>query len=83
MEKKLVGLYVPAIQKSFDILVPADLAISALTELLSKGVSELCSGRYIFFNQKLMTLRDQDILLRPEKTLADYGIGDGAQLVLF
>lgn len=83
MRKTLIGLYVPAAQERFDLLVPADLNIETLSSLLISGVTELCNGRYIPSRQGMLTLRNPDMLLHPEKTLADYGIEDGAQLVLF
>ena len=82
MEKKLIGLYVPAVQERFDLLVPTDLDIASLTALLANGVGELCEGRYSPSHQELLSLRHPDILLRPRLTLADYGIENGAQLIL-
>lgn len=82
MTKKLIGLYVPAAQERFDILVPTDVEIAALTKLLAKGAVELCEGRFVPSDQEMLSLRQPDLLLHPEKTLADYGVEDGAQLVL-
>lgn len=83
MRKTLVGLYVPAVQQRFDLLVPPDLEIGALTGLLAKGVAELCAGRYTPTEKAMLTLRVPELLLHPDRTLADYSIEDGAQLVLF
>lgn len=82
MEKKLIGLYVPAVQERFDLLVPADLDIAALTKLLTDGVEEMCTGRYSPSHQELLSLRHPDMLLHPRLTLNDYGVENGAQLVL-
>ena len=82
MEKKLIGLYVPAVQERFDLLVPADLDIAALTVLLTNGVEELCEGRYAPSHHELMSMQHPDMLLHPRKTLSDYGVENGAQLVL-
>lgn len=82
MEKKLVGLYVPAAQERFDILVPMDVAIGELAVLVTNGAAELCGGRYVPSREEVLTMRQPDMLLDPEKTLADYGVEDGAQLVL-
>lgn len=83
MRKTLIGLYVPAVQEHFDLLVPPDLEIGSLTGLLMNGVTELCGGRYTPSEKGMLTLRDPEMLLHPERTLADYGIEDGAQLALF
>jgi len=82
MEKVLVGLYVPAAQERFDLFIPADLEIAALSKLLAEGVAELSNGRYNRSNLEMLLLTAPDILLNPAKTIADYGIRDGAQLVL-
>lgn len=81
--KTLIGLYVPAAQEHFDLLVPPDLEIEALTGLLMNGVAELCKGRYAPAEKGMLTLKNPEMLLHPERTLANYGIEDGAQLVLF
>lgn len=83
MRKTLIGLYVPAVQEHFDLLVPPDLEIEALTGLLMTGVAELCEGRYTPAGKGMLTLKNPEMLLHPERTLANYGIEDGAQLVLF
>jgi len=82
MEKKLIGLYVPAVRERFDVLAPADLDIATLTTLLANGVEEICAGRYASSHLELLSLRHPDILLHPRLTLADYNVEDGAQLVL-
>lgn len=82
MEKRLVGLYVPAVQERFDLLVPADLDIASLTALLTSGVEEMCGGRYTTSHQELLSMQHPDMLLHPQKTLADYGVENGAQFVL-
>lgn len=82
MEKRLIGLYVPAVQERFDLLVPMDLDIAVLTKLLVNGVEEICEGRYAPSHQEMLSMRYPDILLHSGKTLADYGVEDGAQFVL-
>ena len=83
MRKTLVGLFIPAAQQHFDLLAPSDLKLGMMTELMLKGGAELCEGWYSRSQTGMLTLKDPDMLLHPDKTLADYGIEDGAQLVLF
>lgn len=82
MGKKLVGLYVPAVQMHFDIMAPDDMPVHALTELLTKGTVELSEGRFVPSLLETLSVRCPDMLLHPERTLADYGVEDGAQMVL-
>ena len=82
MEKILVGLFIPAVKWHMDLFVPQSTRIGSLTQILAKGVCELTDGRYSVSGKELLSLRDPDVLLNPTLTLADYGIQDGAQLIL-
>jgi len=82
-EKKLLNLYVPAVQQAFDLFAPVDVDIRTLTGLLAKGVAEICGGRFLPSGQELLTMKNPDTLFDPIKKLEDYGVEDGAQLILF
>ena len=82
MEDLLVNVKVPSIQENYDIFVPSDLRIARLTEVLSEGVRELTNGRYQRSGKEMLMLLDPDTLLDPEKTLPDYQVENGAQLML-
>ena len=82
MEKKLIGLYVPAVQERFDLLVPVDVKVSVLAGLLADGVSELCRGRFVPSRQETLSLRQSSLPLHPDRTLAEYGVEDGTQMIL-
>ncbi len=82
MEKKLIGLYVPAVQERFDILVPTDVEVAVLTRLLADGVCELCQGRFVPSRQETLSIRQSGLPFHPSRTLAEYGVEDGAQMVL-
>lgn len=82
MEKILIGLFVPAAEERYDIFVPADLDIAALTRILADSVEELCNGRFCCSNQEMLVRKDPDTLLDPSRALSDYGIRDGTQIVL-
>lgn len=82
MDKILICLSVPALGDEFDLFVPANLKIRFLTGILAEGVSELSHGRYNVSGEEMLNQRMPDRLLDPEKTLAVYGVEDGADLVL-
>lgn len=82
MEKLLVGLNVPAVRQRYDMFVPQDMVIEALVHILADGLSQLTDGRYLVSGEEKLTLTEPDLLLNPAFTLADYGVMDGAQLVL-
>lgn len=82
MGKILVGLSVPAINWRSDLFVPTEVPIALLTKVLAKGVADLSDGRYSVSDRELLTLREPSLLLHPDKCLQDYGMQDGAQLIL-
>lgn len=82
MDKKLVNLFVPAVQTSYDLLMPTNMKIQQLTKLLTDGIAEMCEGRFVISNKEILSQKDPDILFDPQKKLEDYGVDDGAHLVL-
>jgi hypothetical protein len=82
MDKILVCLFVPAVQQSFDLFVPPDLEIGKLTSVIAGGVEELCRGQYVSSHEEMLSQKDPDLLLNPFRTLASYGIKDGAELIM-
>ena len=82
MDKILIRLSVPALGKEFDLFVPVNLEIRLLIGILAEGVSVLSSGRYNLSGEEMLNQRLPDRLLDPGKTLAEYSVEDGADLVL-
>lgn len=82
MDKLLIGLFVPAISEHYDLFAPPGLKIGELTKILANAVADLSSGRYTVSQQEMLSASETGILLHPDRCLADYGICDGAQLVL-
>ncbi len=46
MNKVLVKLYVPVIEKEYDIWLPINKKVYKITSLIVKSVNELCGGYY-------------------------------------
>ncbi|MCR4621781.1 MAG: EsaB/YukD family protein [Clostridiales bacterium] len=82
MEKVLVELFVPSIQKSFEIMAPQDVPISRLTGVLADGVRQMCPERFTPLGNEALLIREFTRPLDPAKRLCDYGACDGAHLVL-
>ncbi len=82
MDKVLICLLVPPAKRSFDLFVPMDLDIGTLTRVIADGVEELCRGYYVSSHEEMLSRKDPDLLLNPFRTLASYGVRDGAVLVL-
>lgn len=82
MDKILIRLDVPSVGKSYDLFVPANLVIARLCTVLADSVSELCNGRYGISGKEMLVLVSPNTVLVRNRTLADYGIGDGSRLML-
>lgn len=82
MDKILVSLFVPSVQENFDLFVPSDLEIGTLSSVLANAVHDLSNGRYCVSEKERLIITFPDAVLNPEKTLSEYGVNDGAKLML-
>lgn len=82
MNKILVEIYVPAIGEHFDVFVPVDVPIRDVTKVITDGVVEVTSGRYVASNFEQLCLKEPVGLLNPLRTLEDYGVKIGTKLYL-
>lgn len=46
VEKGLIEVYVPVLQRAFDIFIPLELPMYETIELIKKAVRELSDGRF-------------------------------------
>lgn len=82
MDKIIIQLTVPAVNREFDIFVPLDLNVGELTKIIVRGVEDLCDGAYIPSGNEMLNLRGLRAPLNPLFTLYSYGIKDGAEIFL-
>lgn len=82
MEKILIKLFIPAVNRSFDLFVPVDIEIGELTKTIVNGVEYMCNGVYVPSNEEMLNSKEGHILFDPSLTLDAYGITDGAELIL-
>lgn len=82
MEKLLVNVYVPANERSFDVFVPQDEPVQALMKQIYNGMALLHAEDKRTEGNGIMIHRETQAVMAPEKTLADYHVRDGAQLIL-
>ena len=82
MDKVLINLYIPTANRSFDLFVPSDLIIRELTKVIINGVVYMCEGAFYASGREMLILTDPETLMDPDCTLADYGVMNGAKLML-
>ena len=78
MDKILVRIYVPALERSFDMLFPALSQMREVLELVERAVTELSDGRFIASEDTTFCYRDDGI----NKSVCELGIHNGSQLML-
>lgn len=80
--KILVNIYIPIIEKKFDVFIPDFLLIKEIIELLISAIHELSDVDYISSGNEFLCLIDKKILLKENLTLYDYGVQNGDKLIL-
>lgn len=82
MNKVLIKLYVPLIDKKYDIWLPINKKICNVTKLLVQVVNSLTKGYYTFTN--VPTLYDKETAepYDMNKTVKESNIVNGTELIL-
>lgn len=80
--KVLIGVSVPAISESYDVLVPDFVPVKDVTALITEAVVFLSNRRYVPSKQEFLCLKEQNVLLQQDLTLKDYKVKHSDHLVL-
>lgn len=80
--KLLVNVDIPAISEKYDILVPDDLRIKMVVNLIASTVEGLSNGLYVASGEECLCSVEKNILLRHNATLEKYGIQNGDHLIM-
>ena len=80
--KTLVNVSVPAISKSFDVLIPGFLTVKDIVPLIVCAIEELSNNLYVSSGHELLCLKERDILLNQDEVIENYGIENGDHLFL-
>lgn len=82
MEKILLHLAVPAIEKEYDVFVPAFLTVAEVTELLIRAVLDLSGNNYRTSGGEVLCLKERDLILDKSREIQTYGIQNGDIVVM-
>ena len=82
MEKVLVALHIPVLEKCYDIWLPDFLPVGALVQQIIRAVEELTSGLYIPSGTEALCLMDAEVVMERERTLAQYGVRMGERIAV-
>lgn len=78
MNKALIIVIVPKIEKTYDIFVPANKTIKELILLLSKSIKELCD---VEFDENMILLNELGEPYDVNKNIKELNIKNGSKLI--
>ena len=82
MNKVLVNVYVPMLNKSYDIFIPIQSQLFEITDLIKRAVSELSEGQFMPSRDTVLAYRASGKILDVNSTVFELEIGNGTKLML-
>ena len=82
MNKVLVEIYVPKIEKSYDVFLPINITIYEAIKYIESSLSELSNGYYISTDTARLSNRVNGFTYDLDKTIKDSKIYNSTKLVL-
>ncbi len=82
MNKVLIKLYVPSLERNFEIWLPLNKRIYNVIELITKGISEMTEGVYNPKKLPILYNRETGVNYNLKDIVQDTDIVNGSELVL-
>ena len=82
MNKVLVNVYIPILNKSYDIYIPLQSQLYEVTELIKRAVYELSEGQFMPSRDTVLALRASGEILDFNRSVFELNIGNGTKLML-
>ena len=82
MKKYLVDVYLPTIDKHYDVYLPTGKRIAEATILLVALAQSLSSGSYVGAKKPMLLNADTGEPLKTDETVCDAGIRNSSKLIL-
>ncbi|MBR6593732.1 MAG: methyltransferase [Clostridia bacterium] len=82
MNKVLVNVYIPILNRSYDIFIPTQSQIFEVTELIKRAISELSEGQFIPSRDTVLARKTTGEILDINGTVFELEIGNGTKLML-
>ncbi len=82
MKKLTVEVYLPAVLKSFDVRIPADMRLSQITPLISEALAQMSGALYSAGAVSLLCDYKSGEILNINMTAWDLGLRNGSRLML-
>ena len=82
MDKVLIDIFLPAINRSFEVYIPLDSQFYEITPLVSKMLSELSNGLFISGDDSILYERKTGNILNINMSARQLNIKNGDNLML-
>lgn len=82
MDKVLIDIFLPAINRSFEVYIPLDSKFYEITPLVSKMLSELSNGLFISGDDSILYERKTGNILNINMSARQLNIKNGENLML-
>ncbi len=82
MDKALIELFVPVLDRSFDIFIPLHSPMYEVLELIKKAVREMSDGRFISNDNTAICYREDGTVININMSVYELGIQNGSKLML-
>ena len=82
MDKVLIDIFLPAINRSFEVYIPLDSKFYEITPLVSKMLSELSNGLFISGDDSILYERKTGNILNINMSARQLNIRNGDNLML-
>ncbi len=80
--KILIGLYVPLIEKSYDIYIPVNKKIGTVKKLIEAGLVELTDNSYIVKEDSNFYSKETGQIYDVNKSVRETDLKNGSRVVL-
>ena len=80
--KILVNIYVPAIQRKYDVFIPSAVKVKTAASLIANTVENLSNHLYVVSGEEYLCSIEKNSILRRGATLEQYGICNGDHLIM-
>lgn len=82
MNKVLVNVYIPILNRAYDVFIPLQSQIFEVTELIKHAVTELSEGQFMASRDTVLARKATGEILDVNSTVFEMEIGNGTKLML-
>lgn len=80
--KILIGLYIPLIEKNYDIYIPVNKKIGTIKKLIEAGLVELTDNSYVVTEDSNFYSKETGQIYDVNKSVRETDLKNGSRIVL-